>query len=137
MYKYSNKNAEIYSKLGIEGTTYEPGFAKAKKMFGNLSGKKVLDFGSGSGRTAKLLLSFGAKEVIGVDHNQSMIDQANKQDTKNAKFFLIDNKIPFDKNTFDAAFCAHVMVEVNSFKKIEQIISEIYRKVISKLLISY
>ncbi len=31
MYTYSEDNAQVYSKLGITGTTYEPGFKEAKK----------------------------------------------------------------------------------------------------------
>lgn len=127
MYEYSDQNAAVYSKLGIKGTTYEPGFSEAKKIFGDLSGKIVLDYGSGAGRTAKLLLSFGAKDVVGVDHNQSMIDQAVKQNIPHAIFKLKDTTIPYEDNTFDAALCAHVMVEVSSLSEMEQIIHETYR----------
>jgi ubiquinone/menaquinone biosynthesis C-methylase UbiE len=127
MYIYTNKNAQIYSKLGIKGTTYEPGFDEAQRIFGDLSGKKALDFGSGAGRTTELLLSFGAKDAVGVDHNQSMIDQAKRQNYENAKFVQIDKNIPFPDNTFDVALCAHVMVEVSSLSEMEQIICEVYR----------
>lgn len=127
MYTYSEDNAKVYSKLGISGTTYEPGFNEAKKVFGDLNNKKLLDYGSGAGRTAQLLLSFGAAEVVGVDHNQSMIDQAKKSDIKNVDFVLIKNEIPFPENTFDGALCAHVMVEVSSLNEMEHIMSEIYR----------
>ena len=109
MYTYTNQNAEIYSKLGIKGTTYELRFSEAKNIFGDLTGKKVLDYGTGAGRTAQLLSSFGAKYVIGVDHNQSMIAQAKKNNDENIEYFLIDTKLPFEDNIFDAALCAHVM----------------------------
>jgi ubiquinone/menaquinone biosynthesis C-methylase UbiE len=127
MYKYSSQNAAIYSKLGLEGTTYEPGFNEAKNLFGSLRGKKVLDYGTGAGRTAKLLSSFGAAEVVGVDHNQSMIEQSKKGNDQHIQFYLINKKIPFENNFFDAALCAHVMVEVSSLKKMEEIISEVHR----------
>lgn len=73
------------------------------------------------------MLSFGASEVIGVDHNQTMIDQAKKADIRHADFVLIKNKIPFPEKSFDGALCAHVMVEVSSFEEMEQIMSEVYR----------
>jgi len=126
-YKYSNKNAATYSKLGIKGTTYEPGFNEARRILGDLRGKTALDFGSGAGRTAQLLLSMGADKVVGVDHNQGMINQAKKIKDKRLVFVKIDKKIPFEENTFDVVMCAHVFVEVSSFKEMEQISNEVFR----------
>lgn len=127
MYKYSQNNAETYSKLGIKGTTYESGFNESKRLFGNLSGKTVLDFGCGAGRTAKLLLSMGAEKVIGVDHNQSMIDQANKIEFSHFQFLQIEKKIPLEQNSIDDALAAHVFVEVGSKEEMKQISTEIFR----------
>src|SRR3989344_488722 len=127
MYKYSDQNAETYSKLGITGTTYESGFNEAKTIFGDLQGKMALDFGTGAGRTAQLLASMGASRVVGVDHNQSMIDQAAKISDPTLEFVRIDNNIPFPENTFDVAIAAHVFVEVSSMDEMKQISSEVYR----------
>lgn len=127
MYKYSDQNAETYSKLGIVGTTYESGFNEARKIFGDLTGKTALDFGTGAGRTAQLLLSMNASKVIGVDHNQSMIDQARKLSDPKLEFVKIDKVVPFPDNTFDAAIAAHVFVEVSSIDEMKQISSEVYR----------
>lgn len=127
MYQYSANNAATYSTLGIKGTTYEPGFNEAINIFGDLSGKIALDFGCGAGRTAQLLLSMGAAKVVGVDHNQSMIDQANKLSNPKFEFLKIDTTIPFPENTFDAVMAAHVFVEVSSLTEMKRISSETYR----------
>ncbi len=127
MYTYSDQNAETYSKLGITGTTYESGFNEARKIFGDLSGKTALDFGSGAGRTAQLLLSMGASRVVGVDHNQSMIDQAKKLSNPKLEFIKIEKMIPFPDNTFDVAIAAHVFVEVGSIEEMRQISQEVHR----------
>lgn len=127
MYKYSDQNAETYSKLGITGTTYESGFNEARKIFGDLTGKTALDFGTGAGRTAQLFLSMGASKIVGVDHNQSMIDQAKKLSDPKFEFVKIDTTLPFTNNTFDVAIAAHVFVEVSSIKEMQQISSEVYR----------
>ncbi len=127
MYKYSQNNAKTYSKLGIKGTTYESGFNEAKRLFGNLSGKTVLDFGCGAGRTAKLLLSMGAEKVIGVDHNQSMINQANKIESSQLQFIQISHNIPLKQSSIDDALAAHVFVEVGLKDEMKQICSEIFR----------
>jgi len=127
MYTYSKDNAATYSKLGIDGTTYEPGFNEARNIFGDLSGKTALDFGSGAGRTAQLLASIGAEKIVGVDHNQSMIDQATKTKGEKVEFIKIDETIPFGANTFDAALSAHVFVEVSTIEEMRQIVTEVYR----------
>ena len=121
MYKYSQNNAETYGKLGIKGTTYESGFNETKRLLGDLSGKTVLDFGCGAGRTAKLLLSMGAEKVVGVDHNQSMINQANKIQSSQLKFIQIDKNIPLEKNSINGALAAHVFVEVGTKEEMKQI----------------
>lgn len=127
MYKYSKNNAKTYSKLGIKGTTYEPGFNEAKMILGNLNEKIALDFGSGTGRSTRLLLSLGAKKVIGIDHNQSMIDQAKKIQNDRLEFIKINNKIPLDTDTFDVALAAYVFMEVSTLAEMEQISREIHR----------
>lgn len=127
MYKYSDQNAETYSKLGIAGTTYESGFNEARKIFGDLTGKTALDFGAGAGRTAQLFVSMGASKVIGVDHNQSMIDQAKKIADPRLEFVKIDETLPFESNTFDVALAAHVFVDVSSLEEMKQISNEVHR----------
>lgn len=127
MYKYSDDNAATYSKLGIKGTTYESGFNEAKKIFGDLSGKIALDFGTGAGRTAQLFLSMNAAKVIGVDHNQSMVDQAKKLTDPRLEFIKIEQTIPLGSNTVDVAIAAHVFVEVGSTDEMKQISHEVYR----------
>jgi len=108
MYKYTDDDTKTYSKLGIKGTTYEPAFKEAIKIYGNQNGKNALDFGSGTGRSAQLLLSIGAKKVVGVDHNQSMINQAKKIQDNRLEFIKIDKKIPLNANTFDVVLaCIH------------------------------
>src|SRR3989344_7691852 len=127
MYKYSDNNAQTYSQLGIKGTTYESGFNETKKILGDLTNKKVLDFGSGAGRTAQLLLSMGAEKVVGVDHNQSMIDQTKKIQNEKLEFVKVDSTLPFEENTFDGALAAHVFVEVISLDEMKQVSSEVFR----------
>lgn len=127
MYTYSEDNARTYSTLGIKGTTYEPGFNETGGIFGDLTGKMALDFGTGTGRTAQLLLSFGADKVVGVDHNQSMIDQAKKLANEHLEFRQIEKTLPFKQETFNVALAAHVFVEVSSIEEMKQISKEVYR----------
>ena len=75
-YSYTDGNAELYGLLGIEGTTYRIGFDAVAKLLGDVSGKAFLDFGCGTGRSARFLRGLGAQHVYAVDHDQNMISQA-------------------------------------------------------------
>ncbi len=69
------------------------------KMFAELSGKDVLNIGSGPGRDA-LLIKQAGKEVVCVDASEAMIELS-----KQAGFtsILADfNTLPFAENSFDA-----------------------------------
>jgi len=59
----------------------------------NVSGKKILDIGCGSGRIAIELANRGA-EVVGIDFSKNMLDMAasmaKKQGLENCKFILAD-----------------------------------------------
>ena len=52
-YSYTDGTAELYGLLGIEGTTYQIGFDAVAKLLGDITGKTFLDFGCGTGRSAR------------------------------------------------------------------------------------
>lgn len=123
---YSAKEAELYKQLEITGTTYQIGFDKAGELLGDLTGKIALDFGAGTGRTAKLLRAWGADKVIAVDKEQAMLQQA--QPDEGIEYVQIqESKLPFADNYFDVALSAHVFVELPKLEMMQQIASEVYR----------
>lgn len=127
-YKYSPGNAAIYSKLGVIGTTYEVSFNEMARLLGNLNGKKVLDYGTGAGRSAKLLKTLGAEEVIGVDHDENMIEQAKKETQPGLTFELItDDLIPLEDESVDAVVTAHVWVEMKTLDEMNKSAKEMFR----------
>jgi len=64
------------------------------KLLGNVKGKKILDFGCGTGIYAKLLTKKGAK-VKGFDLSSEMIKIAKKENPKLDLRVGSGNKIPF------------------------------------------
>src|SRR3989338_10352988 len=102
-FKYKTENAETYKALEIKGTTFEPSFAEAERMFGDLSGKTVLDFGSGAGRSSRFLKELGAKLVIGAEHNEAMINQAKTNRPTGVEYYLINKQIPLSNSYVDCA----------------------------------
>ncbi len=128
MYKYSPENAHTYSELGVIGTTYEVSFNEMIRLLGDVSGKTILDYGTGAGRSALLLGSLGARSVVGVDHDQQMIAQATKKSTEGISFLLIENNhIPLPDNSVDVAVSAHVFVEMKTIQEMGAAAQEIAR----------
>lgn len=127
-YEYTPENAAIYSQLGVIGTTYEVSFNEMARILGNLQGKTVLDYGTGAGRSAKLLKTLGAKNVIGLDHSKNMIEEARKKQEDGISFELIQNGIiPLPDNSVDAVVTAHVWVEMKSLDDMNKSARELYR----------
>ncbi len=120
-------NEKAYSKIGIEGT-YVSGFKFIRNLLRNLKTKKVLDYGSGAGRSSVFLKSLGA-EVFAVDISEKMVALGNKIN-RDIPFKLIKNKkIPYGNNTFDIVFSSFVHVGISSISKMTRLNKEIFRVV--------
>lgn len=126
-YSYTDGNAELYGSLGIEGTTYQIGFDAVAKLLGDISGKTFLDFGCGTGRSAKFLKELGAEHVYGVDHDQNMIDQALSQELGGVTFLLIDGRIPLPDFSIDGAVSMNVFMEIRTVGAMTRACAEIAR----------
>jgi len=73
-----------------------------------IKGKKVLDYGCGTGFNLEWL-SLGAKEVVGIDLSEKSIKMAQKlvleKNISNAKLLLMDcEELEFPENSFDFIF---------------------------------
>jgi ubiquinone/menaquinone biosynthesis C-methylase UbiE len=100
--------------------------------------EKILDLGCGSGRN--LIKNKGI--IYALDFSDKMLkyaeEKAKKQKIK-AEFFVSDaDKLPFEDNFFDSAICIAVLHCVDSERKREEVIGELYRvlKPKSRALIS-
>ena len=113
-YRYTDGNAELYGSLGIEGTTYQIGFDAVANLLGDITGKTFLDFGCGTGRSARFLKELCARHVYGVDHDQDMIDQALSQELDGVTFLRIDGSIPLPDASVDGAVSMNVFIEIRT-----------------------
>ncbi|MFH8086635.1 MAG: class I SAM-dependent methyltransferase [Candidatus Aenigmatarchaeota archaeon] len=90
------------------------------KIIGNVSGKKVLDVGCGTGRIALKLLKKGAK-VYGIDISEKMLEKAKNKTKKfkNKVEFKVASvyKIPYSKNSFDLVVCNLVTSHLKNLNK--------------------
>jgi SAM-dependent methyltransferase len=127
---YTSKTAALYASLGVTGTTYQPAFDALFTKIGSLRGCKVLDFGCGPGRSTKLLALLEPKQLIGVDHNAAMIEQARQGNTQ--KFELVavpenSSSLPFPDQSFDAIFAFSVFCEFSDAVTMLKITQDLYR----------
>jgi SAM-dependent methyltransferase len=113
-YRYTGANAELYGSLGIEGTTYQIGFDAVARLLGDITGKTFLDFGCGTGRSARFVKSLGAQHVYAVDHDQNMIDQALTQQLDGVTFMRTDSTIPLPDASVDGAVSMSVFIEIRT-----------------------
>ena len=92
------------------------------ESLGNVSGKKILDYGCGDGWLAGELKQKGAK-VKGGDISKKFIDIA-KQKNPGIEFKVIDETTLFNDNEFDIVVCNIVLHITKNYK---QVLNEIYR----------
>jgi ubiquinone/menaquinone biosynthesis C-methylase UbiE len=95
-----------------------------KKLFENLSGKKILDAGCGEGVMAEYLTNLGA-HVIGIDGSPKMIEYA-RQRRPSIEFKVQDllGKIDFHDSSFDGILSSFVLM---SLSEMDTFLSESYR----------
>ena len=127
-YRYSADGAKIYGTLGIEGTTYEIGYACVRESLGDgIAGKAFLDFGCGAGRSTFFLKALGAEHVYGVDHDQNMLDLSLATKRDGVEFFLIADVIPLPDEAVDGAISLTVFVEIRTMAAMSEACSEVAR----------
>jgi SAM-dependent methyltransferase len=126
-FEYKLDNAEAYKALGINGTSFEFSYKEAGKMFGDLTDKTVLDFGSGAGRSSRFLKELGAELVVGIEHNETMINQAKAEKIEGIEYHLIDKEIPSSSESIDKAFSSQVFMEMATTEDMQNAMTEIAR----------
>lgn len=103
---------------------------KVVKILEKRQPKNILDIATGTGDLAISLAATGAKEIIGLDIAQGMLEVGDKKIIKKKlqdtiKMVVGDSEhLAYDDNTFDAVTVAF---GVRNFENLEQGLSEIYR----------
>ena len=103
---------------------------KVLKLVTNTNPENVLDIATGTGDLAILMTKTGAKEIVGLDISEGMLEVGRKKiaerklDNK-IKMVLGDSEnIPFEDNSFDAITVAF---GVRNFENLEKGLAEILR----------
>ncbi len=114
-----NLIAPIYSALdGYVKKGFRRAIHNVKEEL-DLTGKSVLDIGTGPGAWAALFKEYGASQVHGVDFAQKMIDRANERYAPEISFSIGDaeNLSEFDDESFDIVTASFVLHGVKEEKR--------------------
>ena len=122
---YSAGQATTYAGITLEGSTYAVSLLPAILSLGDITGMTVLDFGAGTGRTARALLSNNAGHVVAVDKDANMLKVAERY--PGVTYLQTGRSLPIAERSMDAALCANVFPEFSSLDDIVNSCREIRR----------
>lgn len=95
------KRADAYAKLEFPGTYYLAYRDLPEIISQNVSGKRALDFGCGTGRSTRFLKNLGF-DAVGVDISEDMLNLARRRDPDGDYRLTADADLSQFKNgTFD------------------------------------
>lgn len=103
-------------------------FREVLKLLTPVDGK-VVDIGCHSGLfTEKIIHKISPKEIYGIDISKKSIEKAKKR-IRQGKFQTGDaQNLPFEENSFDAAFCLEMIEHVDYPGKVLQEIHRVLKK---------
>jgi len=121
--KFAGTQVDKATKLDISKVRF---FAETGWDKEDLTGKNVLEVGSGAGRFSQIMLDFTKANLYSVDYSNAV--EANyKNNGPNERFKLFQASIydmPFEKNQFDKVLCLGVLQHTPDFEKSVQSLIE-------------
>ena len=94
------KYASTYAELGIDDTNYLAFRDIPQLIQKHAKGVAALDYGCGAGRSTRFLKNLGL-DVVGVDINQDMLEQAVSRDRSTSYYNIRSEQLPFENESFD------------------------------------
>lgn len=111
-----------YSDIG--GTDIILGYSAIFDLLGDLEGKKLLDYGCGTGRFCKIAKIFGP-DITGVDISGKELEIAKKEN-EGIIFHKLDGNFRLPENYFDFAVINFVLSAINSKDTVRDILKSIH-----------
>ncbi len=127
-----NDLAHEYTSRDFTRKDWVYGYQPVLELLGDINGKKILDYGCGSGKFSRILAEKGA-EVTAVDPTERMLALARAQNCQRVNYQrinyqrIVDNDISF-VNAIDDAVATYVLCGRADDQEIRTIIKYIYDK---------
>lgn len=99
-----------------------------KVKINNLSGKKVLSVGCGSGEECTLLQKKGASDITGIDIASKLIKEAKRCYPKHKFYTMNVNEMEFEDDTFDFVYSSLMMHYLKNWDKALNEINRVMKK---------
>jgi len=93
-------------------------------LLGDLNGKKVLDIGSGTGRSVTRLKVTGASDVTALDISPEMLEILKEEHPTVETVIGNVEKLPFKDDSFDTITALFVIVHIGDLR---EMLDEVYR----------
>lgn len=125
---YDDKNFfDQYAKMSRsrQGLSGAGEWHQFKALFPDLSGKSVLDLGCGYGWHCKYAVECGAKQVLGIDLSEKMIQEANEKNADPKITYRVCGLDEYDYPT-DSYDCVISNLVLHYFADIDSILRKIY-----------
>ena len=112
-----HSRASAYNELGFNGTYRLAADCLPKLLETHVKGNQALDFGSGTGRSARFLQKLGF-DTIGIDISQTMVDIARNNDPSGDYRVIQDGDFSsLDIGSFDLILCAFPFDNIPYYQK--------------------
>ena len=119
------RSAEAYSKLDFPGTYYLAYRDLPEIIFGNVKGKKAIDFGCGTGRSPRFLQKYGF-DAIGIDIAEDMSKRAREIDPERAYRLIEDGDFSqFKDDAHDLILSAFTFENIPTIEKKVKILAKL------------
>ncbi len=127
--KVWNALAEEYDNQYHAVMDWRLGYLVVGNMLGEIGGKRILDYGCGSGKFSRRMRDLGAL-VTAVDVSLNAVERAKQIDRDNIDYRVIENDdLSFlRKGSIDEAIATFVFCTMQQDSQIKNIIQQIYEK---------
>ncbi|MFX0170467.1 MAG: class I SAM-dependent methyltransferase [Candidatus Hodarchaeota archaeon] len=122
------KRADAYAKLKFSGTYYLAFRDLPEIIFAHIKGKRVIDFGCGTGRSTRFLQKLGFTGTVGIDIAEDMIKKARQLDPKGDYRLIKSGDFgQITVNSFDLVLSVFTFDNIPAMVEKDKILREIGR----------
>jgi len=122
-----NKLAVEYTRRSFSSGDWNYGYKLLLKLLGDVSGRRILDYGCGSGKFSRVLAKRGA-DVIAVDANEEMLALGKEQNCRGIKYSqVVDNDLSFLESVQDA-IATYIICTKERDEEVFEFMNQIYQK---------